>query len=268
MAIALALLVSADPITIEQFNHALQELSISPDVCQEAPASIRLLNCRKYDAVIVDLQLGEQSGRVLDEVRLSPSNRTAVTFAIGGSDAEATAVFRKKAAFVFERPLSAESNPQHAQACFWDDPERTAALFPLSGRYPRYHPETKYAGDLLLQREHQRTGMAMSTSVPLTAGDDVRIQFTLPDHKVPFPPESTICWWKTGHLGVPLCLFHGSTNTSSRIGYQKSWKKRFRNSSPGNSRRRTAAPYQPRYRGFPGLTDQASVAPIASKLQF
>jgi len=58
MAIALALLVSADPITIEQFNHALQELSISPDVCQEAPASIRLLNCRKYDAVIVDLQLG------------------------------------------------------------------------------------------------------------------------------------------------------------------------------------------------------------------
>jgi hypothetical protein len=45
-------------------------------------------------------------------------------------------------------------------------------------------------------------GMAMSTSVPFTAGDDVRIQFTLPDHKVPFLAESTICWWKTGHLGV------------------------------------------------------------------
>jgi EAL domain-containing protein (putative c-di-GMP-specific phosphodiesterase class I) len=60
---ALALLVSADPVTIQQFNHALQELSISPDVCQEAPAAVGLLNRRKFDAVIVDLQLGEQSGR-------------------------------------------------------------------------------------------------------------------------------------------------------------------------------------------------------------
>ena len=88
MAIAVALLVSADPVTIQQFSYALQELSISPDVCQEAPEAIRLLNCRKFDAVIVDLQLGEQSGVILDEVRLSTSNRTAVTFAISGSDAE------------------------------------------------------------------------------------------------------------------------------------------------------------------------------------
>jgi len=91
MAIANTLLVSADPVTIQQFSHALQELSISPDVCQEVPASIRLLNCRKFDAVIVDLQLGAQSGAILDEVRLSPSNQMAVTFSISGSDAEATA---------------------------------------------------------------------------------------------------------------------------------------------------------------------------------
>ena len=66
MEIAVALLVSADPITIQQLGHALQELSISPDVCQEVPTSIRLLNCRKFDAVIVDLQLERQSGRILD----------------------------------------------------------------------------------------------------------------------------------------------------------------------------------------------------------
>ena len=59
MAIGLALLVSADPVTIQQVSHALQELSISPDVCQDVPASIHLLNRRKFDAVIVDLQLGE-----------------------------------------------------------------------------------------------------------------------------------------------------------------------------------------------------------------
>ena len=202
MAITLALLVSADPITIEQFNHALQELSISPDVCQEAPASIRLLNCRKYDAVIVDLQLGEQSGRVLDEVRLSPSNRTAVTFAISGSDAEATAVFRKKAAFVFERPLSTESIRSTLKPAFGLILRERRRYF----RYPVSIPVTILRQSMpeicCYSVNISEQGMAMSTFVPLTAGDDVRVQFTLPDHKVPFLAESTICWWKTGHLGV------------------------------------------------------------------
>ena len=45
-------------------------------------------------------------------------------------------------------------------------------------------------------------GMAVSTFVPLIAGEDVQVQFTLPDHKVPFVAESRICWWKSGHLGV------------------------------------------------------------------
>jgi hypothetical protein len=40
MAVGLALLVSADPVAIQQFSHALQELSISPDVCREIPAAV------------------------------------------------------------------------------------------------------------------------------------------------------------------------------------------------------------------------------------
>jgi CheY-like chemotaxis protein len=44
--------------------------------------------------------------------------------------------------------------------------------------------------------------MAVNTSDPLSPGEDVQVQFTLPDHKVPFVAESRICWWKTGHLGI------------------------------------------------------------------
>jgi hypothetical protein len=44
--------------------------------------------------------------------------------------------------------------------------------------------------------------MALSTQVPLLPGESVRVQFTLPDHTAPFLAESTICWSKTGHLGV------------------------------------------------------------------
>jgi len=133
MLIALALLVSADPITIQHFSHALRELSISPDVCQEAPASIRLLNCRKFDAFIVDLQLGEQSGPILDEVRLSPSNRSAVTFAISGSGVEATATFRKRTGFVFERPLSTQSIRSTLKPAYGPIPATNCTMSTISG---------------------------------------------------------------------------------------------------------------------------------------
>ena len=50
-------------------------------------------------------------------------------------------------------------------------------------------------------------GMAVSASVPLSAGEDVQVQFTLPDHKRPFLAESRICWSKTGQLGVRFVSF-------------------------------------------------------------
>jgi EAL domain-containing protein (putative c-di-GMP-specific phosphodiesterase class I)/CheY-like chemotaxis protein len=201
-SIAIALLVSADPVTIQQFSLALQELSISPDTCKDAASAGLLLKRRKFDAVIVDLQLGEQSGLILDEAHLSASNRTAVSFGISNSDAEATAAFRKKAQFVFERPLSPQSihkilNPAYG----------------LILRERRRYFRCPISLPVIIQREGRREircnsvnisggGMALSTQVPLVPGENVRVQFTLPDHEAPVLAESTICWSKTGHLGV------------------------------------------------------------------
>jgi CheY-like chemotaxis protein len=201
MAIALALLVSADPVTIQRCSRALQELSISPDVCQEATSAVHLLNRRKFDAVIVDLQLGEQAGLILDEVHLSPSNRTAVTFAISGSATEGTA-FRKRSEFVFERPLS----PQSIRSTL-----KPAYGLILRERRRYFRCPISIPVSILRQRMPEvrcysvnisEGGMAVNTFVPLIAGEDVQVQFTIPDHKVPFVMESKICWLKTGRLGV------------------------------------------------------------------
>jgi len=201
MAIGLALLVSADPVTIQEFSYALQELSISPDVCREVPTATGLLNCRKFDAVIVDLQLGEQAGLILDEVHLSPSNRTAVTFAIGGIDAEDTA-FRKRSQFVFERPLSGESIRNTLKPAYGLILRERRRYFrcPISMRVVilrRTMPEVRCESLNISEG-----GMAVSTFVPLIPGEDVQVQFTLPGHEIPFSAESKVCWCKTGHLGV------------------------------------------------------------------
>jgi hypothetical protein len=44
--------------------------------------------------------------------------------------------------------------------------------------------------------------MALSTFVPLSIGEEVQVQFTLPGHEVLCQAKSRICWLKTGHLGV------------------------------------------------------------------
>jgi ActR/RegA family two-component response regulator len=202
MAIGVALLVSADPVAIQQLGHALQELSITPDVCREVPAAVDLLNRRKFEAVMVDLQLGEQSGLILDEVHLSSSNRTAVTFGIGDNDAAGTAAFRKKSQFVFERPLSAQSIHKTIRPAY-------SLILRERRRYFRYPVSIP----VIIQRESKREvrcnsvnisggGMALSTQVPLVPGENVRVRFTLSDQEAPVLAESTICWSKTGHLGV------------------------------------------------------------------
>ena len=202
MSVGLALLVSADPVTIQQFSLALRELSISPDACQDAASAALLLKRRKFDAVIVDLQLGEESGHILDEARLSPSNRTAVTFGIGDNDAEVTSALRKKSQFVFERPLSAQSIHKTLKPAY-------GLILRERRRYFRYSVSIP----VIIRSESMQEvwcnsvnisggGMAFSTQVPLLPGESVRVQFTLPDHTVPFFAESTICWSKAGLLGV------------------------------------------------------------------
>ena len=202
MAVGLALLVSADPVAIQQFSHALQELSITPDISREVPAAVGLLNRRKFEAVIVDLQLGEQSGLILDEVYISPSNRTAVTFGISNNDADTTAAFRKKSQFVFERPLSAESIRKTLKPAYG-----------LILRERRRYFRCPVSIPVIIQRQSRQEvrcnsinisggGMALSAHIPLVPGESVRVQFTLPDHEAPVVAESTICWSKTGDLGV------------------------------------------------------------------
>jgi CheY-like chemotaxis protein len=202
MSIGLALLVSADPATIQQFSLALRELSISADACQDAASAALLLKRRKFDAIIVDLQLGEQPEHILDEARLSPSNRTAVTFGIDDNNAEVTSAFRKKSQFVFERPLSPQSIHKTLKPAY-------GLILRERRRYFR-HPVSI---PVIIQCESGQEilgnsvnisagGMALSMQVPLVPEERVRVQLTLPDHQAPLLAESTICWSKTGQLGV------------------------------------------------------------------
>ena len=202
MSIGIALLVSSDAVTIQQFSHSLQEFSISPDVCHEMSDAIGRLNCQKFDAVIVDLLLGEQAGLILDEVHLSSSNQTAVTFAIGGSDVDSTASFRRRTSFVFGRPLSPQSIHSTLKPAYGLILRERRRYFRCTASVPVIVLRTNMPEVHCHSVNISEGGMALSTFVPLNPGECVQVQFTLPSQRVPFVVESKICWLKSGLLGV------------------------------------------------------------------
>lgn len=202
MSFGLALLVSADAGTIRTFSHALQEFCITPDVCGEAAAAIHRLGSRKFDAVLVDLKLGEASGAILDEVHHSDSNRTAVTFAISGDDAALAAASRKRSSFVFEKPVSPQTIRRTLRSAY-------GMILRERRRYFRC-PVTL---PVVLRREHlpdlhcesvnlSQGGMALNTAAALVPGNPVQVEFTVPGHAYACRAEGTIRWSKTGHIGV------------------------------------------------------------------
>jgi hypothetical protein len=206
MSVGTALLVSNNAGTVQQFSRALQELSIAPDFCREPAAAQRLLNCRKFEAIIVDLGLGEHAATVLNEVRLSPSNRTAVTFVIG-SGHETVAELRKQSGFVFERPISASSIRRTLKPAYGLILRERRRYF----RCPLTVPVIIFRSGLPPLRcrsiNVSEGGMALSTFVPLRPGEEVSVQFALPDQAESFSLQAAVCWWKTGHVGVRFGSF-------------------------------------------------------------
>ncbi len=144
---------------------------------------------------------GNMPALIVDAVHLSPSNGTAATFVITDSDAQSTA-FRKRSDFVFERPLSAKSIERTLKPAYGLILRERRRYFRCPLSIPvvilrRSQPDVRFS-----RVNVSEGGMALSTIVPLSQGEEVHVQFTLPGQEVPFLADSTICWLKTGHIGL------------------------------------------------------------------
>jgi CheY-like chemotaxis protein len=198
-----ALLVSNDPPTIEQLSESLQELAASTQVCTDIPSAIRLLNTRKFETVVVDLRLGEQTRVVLEQVRLSPSNRTTVAFAITDSPNEAAIAFEAGSTFVLQRPLSAISIGRMLKAAYGLIVRERLRYFRCPVSVPAVIQKHD-TGEIHCQAVNiSAGGMAIITSVPLKPGTRVSVQFTIPGQPTEFTAQSEVCSYdEKGRVGL------------------------------------------------------------------
>jgi CheY-like chemotaxis protein len=196
-----ALLVSNDAATIKQLSASMEQLAMSPEVCFEVPAALGLLSQRKFEAVIVDLRLGDQARAVLEKIRLSPANRTAVLFTISDSDAENAVAFKAGSNFVLRRPLSPAAIDRSLKVAYGLIVRERRRYFRCPVEIPAaiYSPSAPAVHGKTLNVSEG--GVAINTSLALKPGVQVKVQFTLPDPEIHVEAESTVCWSKEGYLG-------------------------------------------------------------------
>jgi CheY-like chemotaxis protein len=193
------LLVCDDSAAIQQLAEGMQQLAIATEVCVDVSMALRLLNRKKFEAVIVDLGLA-QADELLQQIRLSPSNRTAVTFAI--TDPGKVARVDIQPNFVMEKPLSTSSVGRTLKAAFglivrerrrsFRCPIEIPAAIQASGEEVNCHLVNISEG-----------GLAIAESPFLKPGAQVRVLFTLPGELLRFKIEAEVCWYdEKGRAGL------------------------------------------------------------------
>jgi len=190
-----ALLVSNDPVTIEQLVQSLQQLATYTDVCTDIPKALQLVNQRKFEAVVVDLEMGKEARDVIERVRLSPSNRTTVTFAISASKNQTQMAYDAGSNFVLERPLSIALISGMLTAAYGLIIRERRRYFRCPTTIPAVIQKGSTPEEIRCQAVNlSEGGMAIATSVPLNPGARVSVQFTLPGQATEFTANSEICW--------------------------------------------------------------------------
>jgi hypothetical protein len=203
-AMGRVLLVCNDLPAIQQLAEGMQQFAIATEVCNEASSALRQLNRQKFEAVIVDLGLA-QAGEILEQVQLSPFNRTAVTFAIMTPELPGSVEIQQdqvRPNFVLEKPLSASSVGRTLKVAFGSIVRERRRSF----RCPVAIPAVVVADGLKSNCQVvnlSEGGMAIADSPALKPGGQVKVVFTLPGQIDFFTCESEVCWYdEKGRAGL------------------------------------------------------------------
>ncbi|WP_228370711.1 PilZ domain-containing protein [Candidatus Korobacter versatilis] len=178
----------------------LPELGIATDQCAFPDAALRLLNSRKYEAIIVD---DEILGGVefMSSLRGLPMTRNAIIFAViryvGVKEA-----FQSGANFALEKPLTAERAQRSFHAALGLIMRERRRFFRYTVNVPASLEFSNRVENITVSNLSEG-GMAIDTSFALTPGLIVKCRFDLPGLKFTIEAKGEVSWTDNqGHAGV------------------------------------------------------------------
>jgi DNA-binding NtrC family response regulator len=198
-----SLLVSRDPQVIRVLRPALEKLAIEVEVCRGADSGSEILSSEKFDAVIVDCDDLHGGLGVLETLRRTASNRTAITFAILNGHTTTREAFQMGANFVLQKPVS----PVNANRCF------SAAISLMARERRRYFRQAVEMPVTLVFGEGQEFkatatnlsegGMAVFFRGKLPKGNLSKVVFRLAGGETSLEPKAQIAWMdESGRIGL------------------------------------------------------------------
>ena len=201
-AMGRVLLVCNDAEAVHHVTEGMQQFAIATEACNKVSLALHLLSHQKFEAVVVDVGL-DRANEVLEQVRVSQSNRTVVTFAITDPQKPGSLI---KPHFAMEKPLSASSVGRTIKAAF--------GLIVRERRRSFRCPVTIPAVILTKGKEAScrvvnisEGGMAITETPSLQPGEQIRVLFALPGRRDRFTVESEVCWYdEKGRAGLRSLL--------------------------------------------------------------
>src|SRR5690348_6408843 len=195
-----AVLVSADPSVIGPMSECLGELGIHAMV-EARSSALELLAKHKIDAFFVDQELDPEFS-IIEQVRKSASSRAAVTFAIVLGPDGARAGLRV-ADFVTDKPILRDHLRRSLRACY-------GIMLKERRRYTRYGltcegtlQDSAFRKFSVCTTNISQTGLALECAAPLSAGEDVQVQFRLPHSPELSTFKAQVIWTATnGKVGL------------------------------------------------------------------
>jgi hypothetical protein len=192
-AAGIALVLCKDASTCQLILESLHPLAILPEICEDGFVAASLLEKQKFEAVIVDLEVGDEAALVLQQLRFSRANRTAVTFAIT-AESEARSPARPDSTFVLQRPLSAASIHQTMRAAFGLVVRERRRYFRCPVTIPAF-VRARQLEDILCQTVNiSEGGIAVNAPATLDSDCPALVRFSLPDHASQLFAETKVVW--------------------------------------------------------------------------
>jgi len=199
-AAATALVMCREAQVTESIVESLRPLAIRPEICDQAVAANNLLDRQKFEAVIVDLRLGEEARLVMGHLRFSRANHTAVTFTITSGDPAQEAGARPDSTFVLQRPLSVATISPILRAAYGLVVRERRRYFRCPVAIPVY-VDAQGPKELLCQTVNiSEGGIAIRCPTNLDADVPLRVRFSLPDRSSRVFAETKVCWRGEGKL--------------------------------------------------------------------
>ncbi len=195
-----ALILCKDSQARRLVIESLQPLAIRSEVCDEVFSATRLLERRKFEAVIVDLQMGEEAVLVMKQLRLSAANRTAVSFAItAGKGVKVPGT--PDSTFVLERPLAPAAVCQTLRAAFGLMVRERRRYFRcpiVASAYLRAESEDRETACQTVNVSEG--GIAISGPVTIDSWVPAAVRFRLPGQSSQLTAGTAVRWRDKGGL--------------------------------------------------------------------